>query len=45
MKTTAFNTQPTDAIIDVLSELLPDAKEINIKAINIVSTANPKVKV
>jgi hypothetical protein len=45
MKITAFNTTPTDAIIDVLSDLLPDAKEINIKAINIIPTATHEVKV
>jgi hypothetical protein len=45
MKITVFNTTPTDAIIEVLSELLPDAKEINIKAINIIPKASGDVKV
>jgi hypothetical protein len=45
MKTTTFNTTPTDAIIEVLSDLLSDAKEINIKAINIIPTATHEVKV
>jgi hypothetical protein len=45
MKITVFNTTPTEAIIEVLSELLPDAKEINIKAINIIPTATHEVKI
>jgi hypothetical protein len=45
MKITVFNTTPTDAIIGVLTELLPDAKEINIKAINIIPKASGDVKV
>jgi hypothetical protein len=45
MNITTFNTTPTDAIIEVLTELLPDAMEINIKAINIIPTATHEVKV
>jgi hypothetical protein len=45
MKIKVFNTTPTDSIIEVLSELLPDAKEINIKAINIIPTATHEVKI
>jgi hypothetical protein len=45
MNIIAFNTTPTDDIIDVLTDLLPEAKEIDIKEVRINNTATHDVKV